>query len=421
MNVALSENIPEHVPPDRVFDFDLFDREADPRLKQDLHKGLLYLHREAPDVFWTPRNGGHWVVTRADAMARVVKDPEHFSTRRMNLPRSQNESEFIAIPINLDPPAHTPYRHILMRYFSPRPIKAMEGEIRERARALIDAVRNAGECDFVSDIAIPLPVSVFMDMIGWPLERLGEFRAITEEILSGAAEARRQELIQTVLRELTVMIDARKEEPRDDMMSQMLAEEIDGRKLSMEEVLSMCFFLFIAGLDTVANAAGFITRTLAMSPEMQARLAADDTQIADFVEEGLRTSGIVNTLRIIDKDVEFDGVQMRKDDIVIVMLTLAGLDDRLHRDAERFDMDRKSHANLIFGSGVHLCAGHYLAKLELNVLVEEWVKAVPSFRLKTNDNPFRLGSVMALKTLPLAWPGYDAEIETGGEKRVASR
>ena len=404
MNADVAANIPDYVSPDRVFDFDLFDRESDPRLKDDLHKGLLYLHREAPDVFWTPRNGGHWVVTRADAMARVVRDPEHFSTRRMNLPRSENENEFVAIPLNLDPPAHTPYRHILMRYFSPRPIKAMEGKIRQRARELIDAVKDAGECDYVDAVAIPLPVSVFMDMIGWPLNRLREFRAITEEILSGPTEERRHELIQTVLQELTVMISNRQSEPRDDMMSQMLAEEIDGRKLTMEEVLSMCFFLFIAGLDTVANAAGFITRTLAMSPEIQKRLAADETQIADFVDEGLRTSGIVNTLRIIDKDVEFDGVQMRKDDIVIVMLTLGGLDDRVHKDAERFDMDRKSHTNLIFGSGVHLCAGHYLAKLELNILIEEWVKTIPSFSLKTNDNPFRLGAVMALKTLPLTWP-----------------
>ena len=418
MNDVLSVNVPDYVTPDRVFDFDLFDRNSDSRLKEDLHKGLLYLHREAPDVFWTPRNGGHWVVTRADAMARVVKDPVHFSTRRMNLPRSENENEPVAIPFNLDPPAHTPYRHILMRYFSPRPIKAMEGKIRQRARDLIDAVKDVGECDFVDAVGIPLPVSVFMDMIGWPLDRLREFRAITEEILSGGPDERRQELVYTVLQQLTVLINERQNEPRDDLMSQMLDEEIDGRKLTMEEVLSMCLSLFIAGIDTVANAAGFITRMLAMSPEMQARLAADETQIADFVDEGLRTCGIVNTLRIIDKDVEFDGVQMRKDDIVVVMLSLGGLDDRVHQDAQRFDMDRKSHTNLIFGTGVHLCAGHYLAKLELNILVEEWVKAVPFFSLKSNENPFRLGAVMALKTLPLSWQ-VQAE-HTGETRRVAA-
>lgn len=418
MNDVLAEHIPDYVSPDRVFDFDLFDRDSDARLKEDLHKGLLYLHREAPDVFWTPRNGGHWVVTRADAMARVVKDPAHFSTRRMNLPRSENENEPVAIPFNLDPPAHTPYRHILLRYFSPRSIKAMEGKIRQRARDLIDEVKDAGECDFVDTVGIPLPVSVFMDMIGWPLERLREFRAITEEILSGGPDERRQELVYTVLQQLTVLINERQNQPRDDLMSQMLNEEIDGRKLTMEEVLSMCLSLFIAGIDTVANAAGFITRTLAMSPEMQARLVADETRIADFVDEGLRACGIVNTLRIVDKDVEFDGVQMRKDDIVVVMLSLGGLDDRVHQDAQRFDMDRSSHTNLVFGTGVHLCAGHYLARLELNVLVEEWVRAIPSFSLKNNDNPFRLGAVMALKTLPLSWqvPAEDA----GETRRVAA-
>ena len=407
MAIAVSELTPDYVPSDRIFDFDLFDRDRDPRLKDDLHSGLLYLHREAPDIFWTPRNGGHWVVTRAEAMAKIVKDPAHFSTARTELPRSNNDK--IAIPLNLDPPAHTPYRQILMRYLSPKPIKAMEDKIRGRARTLIDAVKNDGRCDFVAAIAVPLPLSVFMEMIGWPLDRLREFRALVEEYLSAPGEERRAEIRRTVLNALSVMLDERKQDPRDDMMSWLLNEEIDGRPLSMEEALSICFFLFIAGLDTVANAAGFFFRALARSPQLQARLAADPGSIPAFVDEGLRSCGVVNTLRIIKEDVEFEGVCMRKRDIVLVMLSLAGLDDRVHADPETFDIDRRSHTNMIFGGGVHLCAGHYLARLELNILVEEWIKTIPSF---VSENPqrneFRLGTVMALKDLPLIWPGGGA-------------
>ena len=404
---AVDYDVPNHIPPELVFDFDVYNRKSDPRLSENLHEGLLYLHRELPDIFWSPRNGGHWVVTRAEDLATVFTDTRHFtSVGGSQLPK--REPDTTVIPITLDPPTHLPYRQILMRYFAPKAIKAMEGKIRLRARSLIDGVKGEGRCDFVSDIAIPLPVSVFMEMIGWPLDRLREFRALVEELTSGPSESRRVELNNIVYGNIAAMLEERAQEPRDDLMSRLLAEEIDGRRLSMEEALSMCFFLFVAGLDTVANAAGFFVRILARSPELQARLAADPTLIPDFVDEGLRTCGVVNTTRVVKNDVTLKGTQLRKDEIVLGMLSLAGFDDRVHSDATRFDIDRKTHKNMIFGSGVHLCAGHHLARTELNILIEEWVDAVPRFRMENeHGSEFRLGFVMALKDLPLIWPRSD--------------
>ena len=401
---AVDYDVPDHIPSELVFDFDIYNRGSDPRLTENLHEGLLYLHRELPDIFWSPRNGGHWVVTRAEDLAVVFSDIGHFtSVGGSQLPRRDDTPA--VIPVMLDPPVHLPYRQILVRYFAPKNIKAMEGKIRQRARSLIDAVKNEGGCDFVTDIAIPLPVSVFMEMIGWPLHRLREFRALVEEMTSGPSEERKIELHNIVYSNIAVMLEERAHEPRDDLMSQLLAEEIDGRRLSMEEALSMCFFLFVAGLDTVANAAGFFVRILARSPELQARLATDPTLIPEFVNEGLRTCGVVNTTRVVKNDITLNGTQLRKDEIVLGMLSLAGLDDRVHADAERFDIDRKTHRNMIFGSGVHLCAGHHLARAELNILMEEWVKAVPRFRMENEqDSESRLGFVMALKDLHLVWP-----------------
>ncbi|WP_419825760.1 cytochrome P450 [Sphingomonas sp.] len=404
MNVQMPTSlVPDYVPADRVFQFDLYDRQGELRVAEDLHDSLRLLLKEAPDVFWTPCNGGHWVVTRSDLIAEVLRDPAHFSTSRTELPRTTEH--YVAIPINLDPPVHTAYRRVLMQYFSPRPINSMTDKIRNRARDLIDAVKDDGGCDFVDKIAIPLPVTIFMEMMGWPTERYREFRALVDTLFSGPDDESRSALLQTILGELSQMIAERREHPTDDLMSKFLEDEVEGRKLTAEEVLSMCFFLFAAGLDTVANAASFLFRSLAMSPETQARLAADPSLIDDFIKEGLRTAGVVNTPRLVAKEVTLDGVTMQPDDIVVVMLPLVGMDDRIHADPQVFDLDRKNHTNMLFGMGVHLCAGHHLARLELKILAEEWVKAIPSFRIAPDHRAvFRMGPVMALRDLPLTWP-----------------
>ena len=224
---------PDHVPPDRVFPFDLFDRESDDRLTADLHQGLLYLLKDAPDVFWTPHNGGHWVVTRSDLISQVLLDSEHFSTRQMELPA--RTEHYIAIPLNLDPPEHTPYRQVLMQYFAPRAIKAMEQKVRDRAKSLIEAVVNDGHCDFVSAVSVPLPVTVFMEMIGWPLERYKEFRALVDELLSGPSPERYGQVVGIILGEVHAMLEERKINPRDDMMSKLLTDKVNGRTLTHEE------------------------------------------------------------------------------------------------------------------------------------------------------------------------------------------
>lgn len=403
MNVYAPVKAPSHVPADRIFDFDLYNRDPNPRLKGNLHQGLTYLHKEAPPVFWTPHNGGHWVVTSFKLLRQITLDAEHFSTTVQYVPRPQGEV-FVAIPLNVDPPEHTAYRQIIMRYLAPKAMNRLADNIRLRAVELIDKVVARGSCDFVSEIAIPYPVSIFMELIGWPLERMAEFRALAEEYFSGPTDERRDEIIATVLQEMTVMINDRAQNPRDDLMSRMLTEEIDGKPLSQQEILSMCFFLFVAGLDTVANAAGFFMRTLGSSPQLQQMLVEDPSRLPDFIEESLRTNGVVNTIRMVKKDIDFGGVTMRKDDMVVLMLTMGGLDEELHDCPHKFDMDRRSRTNLMFGSGVHLCAGHHLARLELKIMIEEWLKRIPQFSIHPDfDNRFRLGTVMALQSLPLVW------------------
>src|SRR5581483_7576199 len=149
-----AETIPSHVPADRVFEFDLYKLDDDPRLNPDVQGGLGFLHQDAPDIFYTPANGGHWVATRYELMLQVLQDPVRFSARQLTVPRGAVQQRLV--PLSLDPPEHTPYRQILMRYFAPKTIQVLEPAIRARARALVAAVADQGSCDFMKAVAAPL-------------------------------------------------------------------------------------------------------------------------------------------------------------------------------------------------------------------------------------------------------------------------
>ena len=149
--------IPSHVAPALVFDFDLY---ADRRYGEKVHTSLDAIQHEAPDVFWTPRNGGHWVVTRHELIQEVVQDPEHFSARESRIPRIPNPPKLL--PLNLDPPENVPYRQALMPAFSPKAVKALEEKIRHWAREIVNEVADKGRCDFVGDVS-----GVFRSAFSW--------------------------------------------------------------------------------------------------------------------------------------------------------------------------------------------------------------------------------------------------------------
>jgi cytochrome P450 len=402
MEQTKMQQIPSHVPVGRVFDFDLYALTGDPAVTPFPQQGMRTLLRSAPDLFFTPANGGHWVATRYDIMSAILQDPARFSAQYTTVPRLPGQMRLI--PLNLDPPEHTPYRQVLMRYFSRQPVQAMEDRVRVRARDLIAAVVARGECDFLAEIGAPLPVYVFMDMMGWPLEKFATFRAIVVEWFSIPSGPRRAELAQIILGHLRELIAARREDPRDDLTTRLISEEIDGRTLEQSELESICFLLFLAGLDTVANAAGFAFNRLSRMSSLQNELAADPALIAPFIEEVLRACGVVNTIRTATQDVDIDGVCIKSGDAVMCPLLLSGLDERANDDPESFDIHRKAFNHLTFSTGPHLCVGHLLARLELRVLVEEWIKAIPQFGLAHDDAvDVKIGSIVAVTRLNLAW------------------
>ena len=202
---------PAHIPESVVYDFDMF---RDPALLADPHKRILDLVRTAPPVFWTPRNGGHWMFLSHAANFKASRDTESFTSQFVT--REQLEAIRAkmppgtphipnATPINLDPPEHGQYRAPLQQAFSPKSMLALKDDIRTLANQLIDKVISRGECDFMVDIAEPLPVRVFLKLLGLPLERQDEYRALVTEHLSDAEPDPRKVMMK--LLRITAMID----------------------------------------------------------------------------------------------------------------------------------------------------------------------------------------------------------------------
>lgn len=393
-------SVPPHIPEHLVFDFDIY---ADPRIGEDVQGTYAVALADAPDIFWTRLNGGHWIVKSFDAISAIVLDPEHFSVREMQIPRVENPPFFI--PLSLDPPENLPYRKAMMPMFGPTAIKALEPRIREWAVGLVEAVAAKGACDFQADLAKLFPVSVFMELMGMDLSRLHDFRALAEAFFSAQNdEAEMGRLSAAILGEMKALIEAKKLAPDDKLMSHFIQVDIDGRTMSDDEILAMSFVLFLGGMDTVTNVTGFAFQQLAQMPEVQARLAADPSLIPAFADEAVRLYGVVNTPRLVVRDQQIGEARFREGEMVLSILCLGSRDPARFDRPNAFDLDRKRTAHLTFSSGPHLCVGHVLGRAELRILTEEWVKRIPSFRATPGEkHAFRIGTVMALETLPLEW------------------
>ena len=398
-SVELVRSVPPHVPTSRVYDFDFHN---DPLYaeKGDMHDAFAHLLSNAPSMFWTPRNGGHWVILEHDLVAQAMRTPEIFSSVRQAIPAMP--VDIVMPPIMLDPPEHAKFRAPLNKAFSPKSMQEISASVRELAAELIDNIATDGHCDFVGAISEPLPVLIFMKLMGMPVDRLADFREWVHQTLSNTPE--REIAYGKVAQLMAELIDARIKEPQNDLISRLIELEIDGEKLSRELLLGYCQLLFIAGLDTVVNGMSFAIRHLARNPALQEQLRADPSRIPDAVEEMLRRYPIAMPSRRVVQDIEWNGIELRTGDLVLMALPAAHLDSKAFPDPQRFDLDRDNVTHITFGTGVHRCAGSHLARIELQILNEEWLKRIPSFRMDPDKKErFHAANVLSIDYLPLVW------------------
>ena len=391
---------PTHVPAELAFDFDFYN---DPKLAHDIHSGLLALKSEAPPVFWTPHHGGHWVVTDSEFIKTILKTPADFSSQQLQIPARDDAPRMI--PESLDPPEHLHYRRLMMDFFEKRHISHLQARIDFWTDELLSKLKSAGEADIVDAVASRLPVYVFMVFVGFPLERFSDFRKMVDGVFRSSDPAETQHFSMQIMGELQSLISARMAEPKDDILSRLIEADFQGRKLTFEELMSIGFLLFVAGLDTVTNAISFGLRHLANDPALRQTLIKFPEKTPGLVDELLRRYTFPSLPRQVTKDLTLGEAPLRAGEMILTLPALVGLDENLNPDALKVDPDRKHATNFAFGHGGHTCLGRHLAKMELETLYRRWLEEIPDFEIaldKPQATP-RGGAVMGIPELWLRW------------------
>jgi cytochrome P450 len=383
-----------------IYDFDYF---ADPSIRADAHEGYWRLKQDAPPVFWTEKNGGHWVVTDADAAIKVLRHPEIFSSRILSIPPNPEQQNMI--PIMLDPPEHRAYRQMLRPYFEKKAIEALEPRIEEWAERLIADIADSGDCEFVEAVGSRFPVLVFMELFGFPLEQFELFRGTVVDFFDAAqSDDRRRELAMQIVGIIAQLFEERRADPKDDLISTLVSIDFEGRKLRSDELISIGFLMFLAGLDTVVSALTFGMRHLAHDKDLRTRMREDPECIPDAVEELMRRYAFVSLPRYVAEDTELEGAQIKAGDSVLVPLSMIGWDEKYTSCPHQVSLDRPHCRHAAFGSGIHTCLGIHLARMEMAIFYKVWLEKIGDFREVERSAPqFRLGSVQALEQLHLAW------------------
>ncbi|OJH36934.1 cytochrome P450 [Cystobacter ferrugineus] len=394
------DKIPAHVPPELVYEYDIA---RDARMLEDPHARMHSLIREAPPIFFSPCNGGQWLVTGKKAVVDITTNPALFSNSN---PGGQKEATagLSLLPISVDPPQHSMYRAPLNQMLSAKSVAGLETAIRAMTNELIDKVLAAGRCDFLPDIAEPLPVTLFLKLAGMPTNRLAEFRELALQAASATVDPEtRAGTFKRIAGILAETIQARQEKREDDLVSRLLDANLDGRNPTFQEMMGYSILLFLGGLDTVVNALCFGVRHLARDQELQAKLRADPSLLPGAIEELLRLYGVASLPRRVTRDEVFHGVQFKQGDALLLLLPAANYDDAAFPNPEQFTLGR-TEQHMTFNTGPHRCVGLNLARLEMKVFYQEWLKRVPPFRLDPEKKPrFAGGFTLALTSLPLVW------------------
>jgi len=349
--------------------------------------------REQCPVAHSNRYGGVWLPTRFDDVAAIAYDTEHFTSRSVIVSEVQPppfmEPEGIAPPISSDPPFHHDARRMLLPIFSPQNIDKLEPSTRAYCEELVEAMRSSGRdvVDAAEEYAQHIPVRVIANMLGLPESDADKFRGFVHQVLEQVSlpfEERVQGMI-PLFNYLREHIEDHVENPRDDLISFLLAQEMNGQPMDPFQVGRTIALLLIAGIDTTWSAIGASIWHLARVPADRERLVAEPALLPTAMEELLRAYAPVTMARIVRQDVTIGGCPMKAGDWVLLPFPAANRDPAAFDRADEVILDRENNRHAAFGLGIHRCAGSHLARMELRVALEVWLDAFPSFSLADPD------------------------------------
>ena len=399
-------------------EYDLFSR----AFKRDPFPTFARLRAECPVYRHVAPNGlAIWYITRYEDVVAALKDERFVKNLRNAVDDeavstlSPTRSVLELINRNMlfaDPPYHTRLRALVSQAFTPRRVEALAPQVEALAEALLDEVAPAGGMDLIDAYAFPLPAAVIMALMGIPQEALAQMRHWSEAIIApgsrGISYGARKRRIQAFVDYIGTLCAAREKAPQDDLLSALVQAEINGDRLTANELASMAVLLVVTGHETVINLIGNGALALLLHPAQLALLRANPALMADAVEELLRYDGPVetSTTRWAREDVDFQGHTIRRGDLVRVSLASAGRDETIFERADQLDVTRGDRRHLAFGLGLHYCLGAPLARLEGRIALNALLARFPDLRLAVapEDLEWRSGVLFrGLKGLPLRW------------------
>lgn len=369
----------------------------------DFAERAYEIYRELRDhhPLYRDEKASTWALSRYEDVRAAAADPETFSSEGTSI-----STGLLPMIQQLDPPRHDELRELLWKAFTPRRVAALEPRIREIANELIDGFAAEGRCDWLQQFASQLPSRVIGELIGIPAERREAFLGWTESLIS--ADPRRDwdaNPFAQIYQEFTKLLDERRSEPRDDLMTALIDAEIDGQGLSQEELLGFCFLLVVGGNDTTTNLLANGAVLLARHPEQREELVCDPSAIPQAVEEMLRFDSPTQALpRIATREVEWHGRTIRAGEEVSLVWGAANHDERRFPEPERFDIHRENNRHLALGHGVHFCMGAHLARLEGRVSFEELLLRLPAYELAETPCWQTSRWARAYRSVPIRFP-----------------
>ena len=403
---------------DWTTDYDIFD----PSYKKDPFPVWDQIRETCP-VAHSERWGGSWMPTRYEDLFDIARDIQHFSSRNILVTDFEPPADGVEVeigeeqlaqynvgapPITSDPPVHTWARKLLLPPFSVTSVAKYEPETRELCASLIDGFISKGGAAGAADYAQQIPPRVIASMLGIPVEMAAEFtewvRGFLELGLTDPVLRRESGL--NIFTYLNQQIQDHKEHPgHDDLITYLLTAKVDGEPVPETHVLGTAFLILVAGIDTTWSSIGSALWHLAQHPEDRARLIAEPDLMPSAVEELLRAYSPVTMARYVAEDVEFAGCPMREGDKVLMNFPAANRDPSVFEHPDRVILDREKNPHIAFGVGIHRCAGSNLARMEMRVSIEEWLKRIPDFKLADPDTvTWAGGQVRGPRQMPLVWP-----------------
>jgi len=390
---------------DFATDFDHTDPEwvADPYpIWEDLRTRCPVAH--------TDRYGGAWFPATHAGVSTIAKDTENFTSRNVVVANMRPTEEDlpapigVAPPITSDPPFHAIARKLLLPAFSPGVVNALEPQVRVLCNALLDDMIGEGVVNAGQSYARLIPPSVIRQMLGFPEGDTETFIEMVHVIMDtiDQSEDERMEQWEPVEEYFRVQIEDHMERPRDDLTTFLLNAEIGGQKLAIEHVFGTMVLILVAGIDTTWSAIGASLWHLAQNPEDLARLVEEPELMPVALEEFLRYYAPVTMARLVKTDMEYLGCPMKEYDWILLGFPAANRDPVVFKDADQFIIDRAENRHVAFGLGIHRCIGSNLARLELRVGLEEFIRRYPKFELANpKDVTWSQGQIRGPRNLPL--------------------